>query len=291
MDKEEILGVSVTTATKNEILKYITTSLKTDNKKLYITTPNPEMLVFAGHDPEFEAILNKADIALPDGIGLLWAAKLLKKGVKRRITGVDMLYSICEVLSKEGLTAGFLGGEKGVAEKTAECLITLYPSLNIAFVGSEWPLDWFDNNRNSKLKPQISKLQLKTQNLDTKYKINSSSDGDRLKRSGSHGSSEVEFPAIDFLFVAFGFPKQEKWIYENLNKIPVKVAMGVGGAFDYISGKVPRAPKLVRDLGFEWLYRLIVQPWRWRRQLALLEFVYLAIKEKLSMVVSSSHKQ
>ena len=86
---------------------------------------------------------------------------------------------------------------------------------------------------------------------------------------------------IDMLFVAFGFPRQEEWIYENLDRLPVRCAMGVGGAFDYISGHVQRAPFLVRVLGFEWLYRLIKQPWRWRRQAALIEFVRLLLKERL----------
>lgn len=85
---------------------------------------------------------------------------------------------------------------------------------------------------------------------------------------------------IDILFVAFGHPRQEEWIYENLDKLPVKVAMGVGGAFDYISGQVKRAPFMVRAMGFEWLYRLINEPWRWRRQLALPRFVWLVLKER-----------
>lgn len=79
----------------------------------------------------------------------------------------------------------------------------------------------------------------------------------------------------DILFVAFGHGKQERWIYENLPKIQVKVAMGVGGAFDYISGKVPRAPKILRNFGLEWLFRLIVQPWRIKRQFALIEYLWL----------------
>jgi len=80
---------------------------------------------------------------------------------------------------------------------------------------------------------------------------------------------------IDLLFVAFGHPKQEKWIFENLKKIPVKVAMGVGGAFDFFSGRVPRAPLWVRNLGLEWLFRLVVQPWRIKRQFALLKYLVL----------------
>src|SRR5258708_7202615 len=88
--------------------------------------------------------------------------------------------------------------------------------------------------------------------------------------------------SIDILFVAFGVPKQEEWIYEHLALLPVKAAIGVGGAFDYLSGAVQRAPFIVRFLGFEWLFRLIVQPWRLRRQLALLEFISLVVKQKFS---------
>jgi N-acetylglucosaminyldiphosphoundecaprenol N-acetyl-beta-D-mannosaminyltransferase len=86
---------------------------------------------------------------------------------------------------------------------------------------------------------------------------------------------------IDVLFVAFGSPKQEKWIYDNLSYLPVKMAVGVGGAFDFISGRVPRAPLFVRKAGLEWLFRLAIQPWRIKRQLALLEFVFLVFKEKI----------
>lgn len=87
---------------------------------------------------------------------------------------------------------------------------------------------------------------------------------------------------IDILFVAFGAPKQEFWISEYLEKIPVKIAIGVGGAFDYISGKTPRAPLFLQNIGLEWLFRLIMQPWRIKRQLSLLQFIWLVIKEKLS---------
>jgi len=87
---------------------------------------------------------------------------------------------------------------------------------------------------------------------------------------------------LDILFVAYGFPKQEEWVARHIGKLPVKCFMVVGGSFDMISGRVPRAPRAIRDLGFEWLYRLIIQPWRWRRQLALLSFLFLVLKTKLS---------
>lgn len=86
----------------------------------------------------------------------------------------------------------------------------------------------------------------------------------------------------DILFVAFGSPKQEIWIKEHLNDVPAKVIIGVGGSFDFISGKVMRAPKFIRDLGFEWLFRLTIQPWRIKRQLSLITFIYLILKERLS---------
>lgn len=95
-------------------------------------------------------------------------------------------------------------------------------------------------------------------------------------------SSSVNIPKVDILFVAFGSPKQEIWIYENLDKLPVKVAIGVGGAFDFLSGKIKRAPFWIRKAGLEWLFRLINQPWRIKRQLALIKFVILILKEKLT---------
>jgi N-acetylglucosaminyldiphosphoundecaprenol N-acetyl-beta-D-mannosaminyltransferase len=87
---------------------------------------------------------------------------------------------------------------------------------------------------------------------------------------------------LDILFVAFGAPKQEEWINEHLEELPVKVVMGVGGAFDYVSGNVRRAPFMIRSVGLEWLFRLSTQPWRWRRQLALPKFAWLVFKEKFA---------
>ncbi|OGH11026.1 MAG: hypothetical protein A3B38_02440 [Candidatus Levybacteria bacterium RIFCSPLOWO2_01_FULL_36_13] len=85
----------------------------------------------------------------------------------------------------------------------------------------------------------------------------------------------------DILFVAFGSPKQEIWIKEHFSDIPAKVIIGVGGSFDFISGKIPRAPELLRNLGLEWLFRLLIQPWRIKRQFSLLKYIYLIVKEKL----------
>jgi N-acetylglucosaminyldiphosphoundecaprenol N-acetyl-beta-D-mannosaminyltransferase len=97
-------------------------------------------------------------------------------------------------------------------------------------------------------------------------------------------TDELKDKPVDILFVAFGSPKQEMWISKNLDKLPVKLAIGVGGSFDFISGKVLRAPKILRQIGLEWLFRLIIQPWRIKRQLSLITFVFLVIKEKLRIL-------
>jgi N-acetylglucosaminyldiphosphoundecaprenol N-acetyl-beta-D-mannosaminyltransferase len=106
--------------------------------------------------------------------------------------------------------------------------------------------------------------------------------GLKISMVSEEWSEELKSKKTDILFVAFGSPKQEIWISENLNQLPVKVVIGVGGAFDFISGNVRRAPMFMRKLGLEWLFRLIIQPWRIKRQLKLFIFIYLVLREKFS---------
>ncbi len=152
--------------------------------------------------------------------------------------GIDVMEELVKVLPNWGFTAGFLGGKDEVAKKTAECLRKKYPKLKVTFADS----------------------------------------GGIVDEQGVQLNKNSHFPQTDVLFVAFGQPKQEKWIAKNLDKLPIKVAMGVGGSFDYITGNIPRAPGWVRDLGFEWLFRLMIQPRRIKRQLRLLKFVWLLAK-------------
>ncbi len=237
LEKNLLLGVGVTNASENEILEYILQSLEEKDQKYYIVTPNPEILVYANNHTDYKKILNNARLALCDGMGLIWGGKIIGNSFKAKVTGTDLVKSLCERVNEKPITVGFLGGRPGVAVKAAECLQKMYPGLEVAFAEEEWPSP----------------------------------------------SSTVHRPSsnIDILFVAFGFPKQEEWMSSNLDKIPVKVAIGVGGAFDYLSGRVKRAPKLIRTIGLEWLFRLVRQPWRAKRQLALLEFIFLIIKERL----------
>lgn len=257
IDKKNILGVGITNATKEEVLEYIIKSIENFKKKYYVVTPNPEFLVLANKNSDFKDILNKAELASNDGIGITLAAKFLGRPLKGRFTGVDLAKSLCKEVVRKPITVGFLGGRGHVAEMTAECLVKMYPGLKVSFAQEEWPNGNLDDRR---LKIEGSNLKIED------------------RKSVNLQSSTVK--GLDILFVAFGAPKQEMWIRENLDKIPVKIAIGVGGAFDYISGKTPRAPLFLRSIGLEWLFRLIVQPWRFKRQLALIEFIFLVFKEK-----------
>ena len=232
--KTKMLGIALSQVTLKEVLEFIYISLQKKEKKLFVVTPNIEILMFSRKNPDYQDVINRTDLALPDSIGLFFAAKILGVSLKERIPGVDLLENICRQVSKRPITVGFLGGGPGVALSTAECLSKKYPSLKISFAIEEWPAS-----------------------------------EDKIK------------PKSDILFVAFGSPKQELWIAKNLPKIDVRVAIGVGGSFDFISGKVPRAPKFVRNLGLEWLFRLVIQPWRIKRQLAIPAFLLLVFKEKL----------
>ena len=236
--KKNILGIGLTNAKEDQILEYILQGLEKNIQKYFIVTPNPEILVLARSNTNYKKILNSAKIASPDGIGIMIAGKILDKQLKEKITGVDLVESLCRAVEEKPITVGFLGAGLAVAEETAECLKKKFPNLKVAFANSGNPDD---------------------------------------KTVALVKGSKKE---IDILFVAFGSPKQEIWIYENLDKLPVKVAIGVGGAFDFISGKVKRAPVLVQNLGFEWLFRLINQPWRAKRQTTLIKFIYLVLKEK-----------
>lgn len=210
-------------------------------EKHYIVTPNPEFIVAAQKDPVFKKILNNADLSIPDGVGLKLSGR-----VKNTFAGTDFMEKLVALAAKKGFVTGFLGAGSGVAEKTSECLRSLYPKLKVTFAESGGEVD-----ENGKMLSDY-----------------------RLPTTAEDGSQKT----VDLLFVAFGHIKQEKWIAKNLSKLPVKVAMGVGGAFDIISGRVPRAPIWIRNLGFEWLFRLCLQPWRIKRQLALIRYLYLLLR-------------
>ncbi len=268
LPKNTFFAVGITNSTEKEILEYIVKTIEKTTENFFIVTPSPEFITYAKKHPHFGHILNQARIALCDGIGIILAGAFLGRFFKQRVTGTDFMTSLCREVHKKPITVGFLGAQGGIAELTAECLIGRFPGLRVVFTGSEWnEKGFFDYNH---------KVENPSSNIENAKTLSSTLN---LQKSTFYRLPSTT-KSIDILFVAFGFPKQEEWMFRNLNTGIYRVAIGVGGAFDYISGQVPRAPSLLRSMGLEWLFRLAVQPWRIKRQLALVEFVWMVLKEK-----------
>ena len=277
-----------------EVLEYCIEKANKKGEKSFIVTINPEIIMLAKSDYEYERVLKSADLALADGVGVVWAVKLFGKSFKGRVHGVDLVESLCRGVSKQPITVGFLGGYGNVAQRTAECLVKKYPGLKVAFAVEEWD---FARGPATRFPPASAHSRFTDSALSgnpstpvtprkefINHKSPASPDASPASPSpsqGGQGGLIINHQSCNILFVAFGSPKQEEWISQNLQKIDVRVAIGVGGAFDFISGKVARAPLWIRNLGLEWLFRLIRQPWRAKRQIALVKFVFLVIKEKL----------
>jgi N-acetylglucosaminyldiphosphoundecaprenol N-acetyl-beta-D-mannosaminyltransferase len=283
----KILGVRVDLVDIQQATELILGWLtKRDQAKYSVVTPNVEFIIAADKDQKFKKILNEADLAIPDSARLGWAdyelyskswldrvlawplflmPKLLPKkknylslGRFPVTTGVDLMENLCRHLNDQSLSIGLLGGRDGVAEKTAECLQKKYPGLKITFALAGPEID-----SNGQVRGPAAPASRRPSSLTL-----------WSRRREDSCASPLTLPNTDLLFVAFGQVKQEKWIANNLENLPVKVAIGVGGAFDYLSGQVPRAPAWMRKLGLEWLFRLIIQPWRIKRQLSLIKFVW-----------------
>lgn len=242
--KLQILGVRVDNVDYAEALARIASyveSHRPGEKTRQVVTVNPEIIMAARRDEEFIKAIDEAALALPDGVGVLWAASFLGHPLKERVTGVDILEKIATLASGRGWRLFLLGAAPGVAERAASRLEEKNPGLAIAGFYAGSPAQ------------------------DEEEEI----------------LARIRAAQAQILFVAYGAPGQDKWIYRNLARLDVAVAIGVGGAFDFISGEAVRAPLWLRNLGLEWLHRLLHQPWRWRRMLALPQFVWHVFKVKL----------
>ncbi len=235
-----ILGVRVSNVDVPESLAIIE-SLIESRAPHQVVTVNTEFVMAAQKDAEFKAIINAAALALPDGFGILLAARFLGHPLKERVTGVDTVQRVAALAACKGYRLFLLGAAEGVADLCARRLSSQYPNLQIAGTYSGSPA----------VEEEDGIIAL-------------------IKQAGP-----------DVLFVAYGAPQQDKWIARNLERLRVPLAMGVGGAFDFIAGVRTRAPQWMQRLGLEWLHRLWCEPWRWRRMLALPKFVGLVMWERL----------
>jgi len=220
-----ILGVKIHALTNARTLALIEDFIAS-GRPHQLCTVNPEFVVAAHHDPEFRQIINRAALAMPDGIGLLKATRFLKTApLPERVPGSDLVERLAELSHQKGYRIYFLGAQEGVAPKAIEQLKSRYPNLRVAgyYAGS----------------PALPENEAIVQRiLPTRP---------------------------DILLVAYGAPNQDKWIARNLDRLQIPVCIGVGGSFDFLAGTAKRAPRWVQNLHLEWLHRLLMQPWRWRR--------------------------
>lgn len=233
-----VLGVPISKVTMEEATQKIREFVKEDGFHSVIT-PNPEIVMLAKENEDFHKIIEDADLVVPDGIGVVIASKL-KKGEKlpERVAGYDLVQNTMKDAVKEGYKYYFFGSKPGISEMAAEKMRETYPGIQI--VGT----------RNGYFKPEDEEAIIED-----------------INRSGAN-----------ILLVALGAPKQEKWMVENSSKMPnIKVAIGVGGSLDVMSGNVKRAPLAFQKLGLEWFYRLIKQPSRFVRMLVLPKFLIKVI--------------
>jgi N-acetylglucosaminyldiphosphoundecaprenol N-acetyl-beta-D-mannosaminyltransferase len=242
----EILGVRVhcvdVTQTLALLAAWIAAHRQDAARCRQVCTVNPEFIVDARRDPAFAAALRRADLRVPDGVGVLWAARRQGVRLRERVTGSDGIYAICARAAVEGWRVFFLGAAPGVAAQAAARLQACYPGLLVAgsYAGSPADETW----------PVIR--------------------------------SALEAARPDVLLVAYGHPRQDLWIDRHRVELPAAVAIGVGGAFDFVAGVARRAPRWVQRLGLEWLHRLLRQPWRWRRMVKLPIFVGMVLRERRS---------
>jgi N-acetylglucosaminyldiphosphoundecaprenol N-acetyl-beta-D-mannosaminyltransferase len=266
----EVLGVRFQALMRGEAAEAIAALAKSEGKS-YVVKPYSEFLPRAARDERVRAILRGAQLCLADGVGILWAAHylslpggaaraliqlpltlaamLLKPSVIREpipqaMAGVDLTWEMLGALDRAGLTLFLLGGSRTEVAGARRAIEGRLPQLRI--VGAHPGHFVLRGPENDEVISQVSDV------------------------------------APDVLLVGMGFPRQEIWIAENLDRLNVRVAVAEGGSFTFIAGAVSRAPGWMRRAGLEWLFRLARQPWRLRRQLALPVFVWLVLRERLS---------
>lgn len=232
--RTRILDIPVDMVDNRDAMMIFRELMKTDDCSM-IVTPNSEIIVNASKNPELKLIIEQADLVIPDGIGLVYASKIMGMPLKERVTGIDFLDAILGYLEETGQSIFFLGSKpgdantSGVAELAVERMKEKYKGLNVA---------------------------------GTHHGYFTESDEEEIVNL-------INASGADFLCAALGSPKQEKFVFQHRNALKVKGAIGVGGSLDVWAGTLKRAPEFYRNYGLEWLYRLIQQPSRYKRMAAL----------------------
>lgn len=241
--KPRLWGVTVDNISLNYALSRVQHWIKTDRTPHMIVTPDALASLRSRTDARYRRIVRNAGLVLPDGAGLIGALRLVGTPIQERIPGVEFTEHLCRRAASEGWRVWMLGGEPGVADAAAAKLIEKFPGLIVTGTCDGY---------------------FKEEETETICKT-------------------IRESKADILFVGLGVPKQEYWLEKHLESTGAVVGMGIGGSMDVISGRLTRAPKMWQKCGMEWLYRVIQEPWRWRRISKLPVFVWYLILTCLHM--------
>lgn len=236
LKKIDILGVLVDHTDMNGALARCEAFLQEEGSHV-VYTPNSEIIMMAYHDPGFCKTVNSADLIVPDGIGVVYASRILKAPLPERVAGFDLSSNLIEKAAEKAYSLYFFGGKPGVAEKAIDALRQKYPNLNVVGYSD----GYFDAEKEKQI---IADIQTKKP---------------------------------DILFVCLGAPKQEKWIAAHREQIGARLILGVGGSLDVWAGVAERAPEAYQKAGLEWLYRLKKEPSRFFRMMALPKFGFTVL--------------
>ncbi|ALA61137.1 WecB/TagA/CpsF family glycosyltransferase [Nitrospira moscoviensis] len=236
----EILGVPVDCLTMDRTVE-LAASILAGDKPHSVVAVNPEKVMRARRDPALRGQLRRANVLIPDGIGVVMAARILGLGRLRRVPGSELMPRLCELAARRGYRVFLFGAAPDVNERAAQVLCERYPGLIVAGTQHGFLAD-------SEMPAFIERIN-------------------RLQ--------------VDLLFVALGSPKQEDWMDRFVPRLRVKICQGVGGTFDVLAGRVRRAPAAFRAVHLEWFYRLVSNPRRLRRQAALPLFAVQILKQRV----------
>jgi N-acetylglucosaminyldiphosphoundecaprenol N-acetyl-beta-D-mannosaminyltransferase len=244
-----LMDVNITPISMSEAVARIEEFIRSRQPHIVVTS-DASAIMKAQEDEELHRIINTADLVTPDGIGVIWGARLLDLPIYERVPGVDLVAALCAVAAQRGYRIFILGAAPGVAEQAAQNLQATYPGLTVAgthhgYFGAE---------------------------------------------EEAHIVEAIRLAQPDILFVAFGIPKQEKWIRRHLQTMQVPVCIGVGGSFDVYSGRLKRAPLWVQRMGMEWFYRALIEPKRFVRLLILPKFMWMTLRHWLTRKATITHR-
>jgi len=243
--KVNILGVNVSSISKDELNNLVTNCIK-DKQKMQICITPVNSVLAALKEPQVLQVYNNAEVVLCDSVPLKWASSFLNTPIQERITGLDFLPDVVELCAKNNFSIFLLGASPGVGEKLKQAILYKYPNCNVAGIYVPPFMKVFSGEENQKM-------------IDA-----------------------VNAAAPDVLLVSLTAPKQDIWIAENRFLVNASVQIGIGGAFEVMAGLAKRAPKWMQVAGLEWFYRFIQEPKRLFRRYFIEApvFIPLVIKQK-----------